>query len=275
MIETFPKNSLFIRLDQRQKRWAIPYNYHCLNSRVENLIVNNSIAIKDKHILDLGCHLGTFAYASLIHGAKSIYGIDSEEKLILQANKLFKDYRVSKEQYDFYCDDIIAVLEQLKDKSYDTILCLGVFYYINDPVNLLRLMKKVARKYIIIDTFTAYYAAIVSKDGSQIAKYTSTDTFNLPIVFYPLVQAKKKDYAIKTSFNKKPNKPLSILSLPTITAIENFYNLLSLKYSLLSWKDYSINNYNWQDFIDPSIKINSHWADVYHTKIRVSYLLEV
>ena len=162
MIETFPPNSLFIKLDQRQKRWAIPYDYNCLNSRVENLIVNNSTAIKDKRVLDLGCHFGTFAYASLKHKARFVHGVDSEERLILQAKKLFKDYKVLPEKYNFSCNDVIATLEQLEKKSYDTILCLGIFYYINDPVNFLRLMKKVSRRYIIIDTSPAHRVSEVN-----------------------------------------------------------------------------------------------------------------
>ena len=86
---------------------------------------------------------------------------------------------------------------------------------------------------------------------------------------------RKKDYAIKNAFANKSNKSLSILTLPSITSFENFFNLLNLKYTLLSWDDYIVhNNYTWQDFIKPSTKSDSHWADIYKTGIRVSYLLE-
>ncbi|HAR63885.1 MAG: SAM-dependent methyltransferase [Candidatus Margulisiibacteriota bacterium] len=274
MIETFPHDSQFLTNDSRKTRWAVPYNHECLNSRVENIIIRNKHIIEGKRILDLGCHFGTFSYAVLTHGANYVYGIDSEEKLISEALQFFKAGKIDTNRYRFQQGDIISILEKMTPGEFDTILCLGIFYYVNDPLYLLRLMKKVAKN-IIIDTFTAYYAAVVSKDGTEIAQYTLPETFNLPIVVYPMTQAQKKDYTLKHTFRKKDrNKPLSLLTLPTLKAMENFLNLCNLQYRVLPWDAYVVNNYQWQDFINPGVKKSSHWADIYHSKIRVSYLIE-
>ncbi|MFC2140323.1 class I SAM-dependent methyltransferase [Candidatus Auribacterota bacterium] len=275
MIETFPKDSSFITRDLRQKRWAIPYSYDALNGRVENLILNQRFAIQNKKILDLGCHFGTFAYASLIHGAKFVQGIDSEVTLIKQAKDLFKEHHLEQKKYSFLKAELTTFLEKQNKNTFDTILCLGIFYYLNDLVQTLRLMKKVAKKYIVLDTFTAYYGATVAKERKKIADYMKDESFELPLIIYPLTQAKKTDYTLTHHFKRKNKKSLSILSLPTIPALENFFRLLDLEATLLSWKKYVVNNYSWKDFMGQEIKRKSHWADVYHTKIRVSYLLKV
>jgi len=276
MIETFTKNSLFIKEDSRTQRWSIPYHYEALNSRVENLIIKNISAIKNKKILDLGCHFGTFSYACLEHGAQFVKGIDSEKKLIDQGKKLFKEHNVPKDKYNFQEEEIISYLEKTPKNSFDTILCLGIFYYLNDPVHVLTLMKKVAKKYIILDTFTAYYVTSVTRDREQYYKNTTDETFNLPLVFYPLTQAKKKDYTLNNLYLRPKRIPLSMLSLPTIPALENFFNIIGLEYKELNWKNYIQNpNITWKDFRSQEAKQASHWADVYHTKLRISYLLEV
>jgi hypothetical protein len=135
-------------------------------------------------------------------------------------------------------------------------------------------MYRVTRKHVIIDTFTAFYAAVVSKDGVEIANVVPDEVFNTSITFYPLTQAKKKDYTLKSSFtHKKNNKAMSILTLPTTRALEQFFILSLFSFEKLSWKDYIINDYHWREFIDQKFKRETHWADIYHSEIRVTYSL--
>ncbi len=275
VIETFPEDSQFLEHDLRKKRWAVPYHYESLNARVENLIVNNQLAIENRSILDLGCHFGSFAYACLYHKADSVYGIDSEESLIMKANELFEKHQLDVERYQFLNNDVMEFLTAQQENSFDTILCLGLLYYINDPFHLLKLAKKIAKKYIILDTFTAYYGACISKEGDAIFNSTKEETFELPIMIYPFTQADKPDYILQDNFINKKNKKISMLSLPSIPALEYFFQILNLKYTRINWDNYVINNYSWQDFVSNTTKWESHWADVYHTNIRVSYLLEV
>ena len=85
----FRKDSPYLLMETRDKRWAIPYHYEALNSRVENIIFNNSKYIRGKRVLDLGSHYGSFAYGALKCGCEFIHCVDSEERLIRQGETLF------------------------------------------------------------------------------------------------------------------------------------------------------------------------------------------
>ena len=73
-----PEDSPFLTHDTRKSRWAIPYHWECLNARLKVLLTQNQKCIKGKKILDVGSHMGTFAYAALQSGADFIHGLDSE-----------------------------------------------------------------------------------------------------------------------------------------------------------------------------------------------------
>lgn len=273
MKEIFPKESLFLKEDKRFKRWAVPYNYEALNARSETLISRNSKYIKDAKVLDLGCHFGSMTYASLFCGAKYVCGIDSESKLIEQGKSLFDRHDVSFDKYDLIATDVIGFLEEAEENSFDTVLCFGLLYYLSDPFYALKLMKKVAKKAIILDTFTAYYLGTVSKDSHEVNKYADDDTFKLPFMFYSVTQSKKLDYDLKDNRKAKNLRPLSMLTLPTEKALENFFLMLGLAYKKISWSKFENNNYTWRDFFKQEVKEQSHWSDIYHSNIRVSYLL--
>lgn len=273
MREIFPKDSLFLKHDKRKKRWAVPYNYEALNARSNTLIYKNRRYIKDAKILDLGCHFGSLSYACLNVGAKYVLGLDSEEKLINQGKELFENHNVPFEKYDLEAADVIKFMEEAEENSFDTVLCFGLLYYLSDPFYALKLMTKVAKKAIILDTFTALYLGTVSKDSHEVNRYAEDKTFNLPFVFYSVTQAKKLDYDLKNKRKARNMRPLSMLTLPTEKAFENFFLMLGLKSKKISWAEYESNNYTWQDFFKQEVKEASYWADIYHSDIRVSYLL--
>ncbi len=274
MIETFTKNSLFVQEDQRQKRWAVPYHYEALNSRVEQLIIAQAPWIRGQVVLDLGCHFGTFAYAAWHHGAQRVLGLDSEAGLIEQANRLFDHYQVPSSAYAFEVQEALAALEIMAPDSVDTVLCLGLFYYLPDPLRALQLMAKVARKAIILDTFTVYYAATVAKDREAFLAGTNPASFQLPLVYYPLTRSQKKDYHLPPATQNAKGEDLSQLALPTIPALEQFFRILNLRSHRLSWKAYCRPQVpTWQAFGEVSVKRTSHWADVYGNGIRVAYVL--
>ena len=277
MIETFQKDSPFLIQDNRKNRWAIPYNYDALNARVENLIIQRREFFQNKKILDLGCHFGTMMYACLSHGALSVTGIDSEEKLLQQGIALFESHDVSKEHYSFMNFDVLQYLMQSSDNAFDTILCLGLFYYIHDQYLLLKEMMRVARYGVILDTFTAYFGACMSKEGMELFSHTSEDTYTLPLIFMPLTKADKGDYTLKDHVKKGEHKKkwLSITSLPTIPALENYFTVLDIEFERIDWTNYiQTNSLKWSDFVSEGVKRSSHWADVYETEIRVSYILK-
>ena len=112
--------------------------------------------------------MGTFSYAALKMGADFVYCIDTEKNLVRQGEELFEHYRVSKTRYRFKMAEAAPFLEAQGENRFDTLLCFGLLYYTPEPFRLLRLMAKTARETILLDTFTAAYAAVQGKDSKTI-----------------------------------------------------------------------------------------------------------
>ena len=267
-----PEDSPFLAHDTRKSRWAIPYHSECLNARLEVLLTQNQKFIKGKKILDVGSHMGTFAYAALKSGADFIHGIDSEGKMIVLGKNLFQELNVSKESYSMQVCDAMQYLESVEEKSFDTVLCLGMLYYTTEPYRLLKLMLKAARETVILDTFTAGYAAIQGKDAPQVYKNINDDTLKLPILLTALTQSEKKDYTLPHSFDYK-SKNLGIITLPSEELLEIWFQSLGADYKKLDWSDYETRPCTYHDLLTPEQKKSSHWVDVYTSDVRVSYLL--
>ena len=174
------EDSPFLTTETRQTRWAIPYSFACLNARIDNLLTRNLDCIKGKRILDIGSHMGTFAYAALEMGAKFVQSIDTEEKTIERGKDLFRQAKVAKTRYDLKVDDAFSYMENLEEGSFDTVFCLGTLYYMVEPYRLLKLMQKVAKEEILLDTFTAAYAAVQGKDAPQIYRSVTEESLEPP-----------------------------------------------------------------------------------------------
>lgn len=275
-MEFIDKNSIYLKNDTRQQRWAIPYSYEATNARADVLLNKNKQYIENKTILDLGCHFGTMSYICSQLKAKNILGIDGDKNLIAQAKKLKKETNIT--NVTFIVKDVIDYLANLKENSFDTILCFGLLYYIPDNFYLLKLMKKVAKETIILDTFTAYYNAIQGKDGLKYFNSFTDANFNLPIMLHSVTKAKKqKHYELNQHTFKEQEKqnPLTLLSCPTKSLLELYFKSLGISYKQLSWSKYLKNpDMRWQELEPPLAKSNSHWSDVYSTGIRVSYILK-
>ena len=187
-----PEDSPFLTHETRKSRWAIPYHSECLNARLKILLTQNQKCIKGKKILDVGSHMGTFAYAALQSGADFIQGLDSEEKMITLGKNLFQELDVAKKSYSMEVCDALQYLENIEEESFDTVFCLGMLYYTTEPYRLLKLMLRATKETVIIDTFTAKYAAIQGKDAPQVYKNINDETLKLPILITALTQPEKK-----------------------------------------------------------------------------------
>ena len=271
--EYVAEKSMFLTKDTRGSRWAVPYHHNAVNKRAEILIGENIDLIKEKRILDLGCHFGTFSYIALQAGAKFVMGVENSTMLIKQAKEMFLSLSIPTDEYDFIAQDVIQYLENLPENSFDIILCLGLLYYIPDNYHFLKLLKKVAARGIILDTFTAYYSLVQGKDAVAANSVIKEDIFQLPIMMHSLTQADKKYYSLPESF-KGQNRKLSFLTCPTIPLLELYFFSLGLKFKKLDWSYYLENpQKKWQELVSSQGKTESHWTDIYSTDIRVSYLL--
>ncbi len=275
MTEYLAPDSLFLTNDSRHKRWAIPYHHEALNARADILLGQNVDCIRGKKILDLGCHFGTFSYIAHQLGASHITGIDSDAKLIQQAGDFFSHYQVKSTSFTFKVSDIENYLLSLEPKSFDTVFCFGLLYYLPDNYHILQLIKRIAKEAIILDTFTAYYCAVQGKDSAQVIKSSTSETFQLPLMFHNLTQTEKTNYSLETRLDKR-KVPLTFINCPTISLLELYFESLGFDYQKLEWSTFLKNPHKtWQELLTPASKLASHWSDVYSSNIRVSYLLKV
>ncbi len=271
--EIFHPDSLFLKEETRKTRWAIPYHHECLNARVNNLLVAQKDCIKGKKVLDLASHIGTFSYAALKMGAKEVVGVEIEKELVEKSLRLFRHHQVDPSRYRFEQAEILSYLERNRD-SFDTVLCFGLLYYLADPYRLLELLSGVGAKTILLDTFTAYYAAIQGKEASSIRAQMEESTFSLPLMIYILTQPDKPDYTLPKPFIHK-EKNLVLQGLPTKPLLETFFDSLGWEHKQLDWSDYVQKPVHWMNLISAQDKKASHWADLYATEIRISYRLTV
>jgi len=266
------KDSPFLTKDTRKNRWAIPYSFECLNARIDNLLARQKDAVMGKSILDIGSHMGTFAYAAHLMGARLVHGIDVEEKMVKKCVKLFRDQNIPKSSYRFEVGDVLRFLESIPANSFDTVFCFGMLYYTAEPFRLLQLMSRVAKETVLLDTFTAGYAAVQGKDAEVVFPAIKDETLDLPLMIVSLTQPDKKDYRLPESFDFR-GKDLSMITLPTRALFEIWFQRLDLKFTRLDWSEYCSVSCSFRDLITPRQKQDSHWADVYSSGIRVSYRL--
>ena len=267
------KDSPFLTTETRQTRWAIPYSFACLNARIDSLLTRNLDCFKGKRILDIGSHMGTFAYSALEMGAEFVQGIDTEVKTVERGQKLFQQLKVPESRYSLKVDDAFRYLENLEEGSFDTVLCLGTLYYMVEPYRLLKLMQKVAKEAVLLDTFTAAYAAVQGKDASQVYRSVTEENLKLPMLLSALTQPEKKDYRLPHSFPHR-DKDLSLITLPTSALLEIWFQSLGMQFTKIDWQEYQTRPCTYHDLVTPEQKKSSHWADVYSSGVRVSYLLK-
>jgi len=268
----FPEDSPFLKEDSRGKRWAIPYHYECLNGRVDVLLQRNADLIRGNRVLDLASHMGTLSYAALKLGAAHVHGIDTEAGMIEKGRQLFDRMQVPAHSFRFETGDVFGFLEQCEPGAFDTVFCCGLLYYVMEPFRLLQEMARVARRGILLDTFTARYAALQGKDAHQYHPHVTDELLNTPILLTSLTQSAKKDYRLPNAFSYK-GKDLSLTTFPSRALLEIWFQALSLDDELLDWRDYIQNPCHWRDLWTPEQKQSSHWADVYASEVRVAYRL--
>ena len=262
--------SPFLTTDTRAKRWAVPYNTECVNGRIDVLLDKNRDVLNGKSVLDIGSHIGTFAWAALQLGAKFVHGIDIEKKTVERCKNLFQREKVAQSSYKFEVGDIFRFLGGIKENSFDTILCFGVMYYMPEPYHLLKLMARAAKETLLIDTFTAAYSAVQGKDAPITYQHLTNEVLKLPIMMITPTQSEKKDYRLSESFIRK-GRNLSLISLPTQALLELWFESLGLAWEKLDWSNHITRPCSYKDLLTPEQKLSSHWADIYSSGVRVSY----
>ena len=104
--------------------------------------------LADSTVLDMACHCGFFTLDMAERGVRHAHGIDVRAKNIAQAEFLRGYYGF--ENLSFERKNVLRLGRE--EKTHDVVLCLGLLYHVTQPVELLELCKRLARKLVVIET---------------------------------------------------------------------------------------------------------------------------
>lgn len=123
-----------------------------LNERHRALIQANSEMIVRKRVLDLASHDGRWSLAAHKAGAKHVLGIEARTRLIEESHANMREYGVPEDKVNFVQGDVLAELDRLDARQFDTVFCFGFLYHTIDHMALLRKIARLQPQYLIIDT---------------------------------------------------------------------------------------------------------------------------
>jgi 2-polyprenyl-3-methyl-5-hydroxy-6-metoxy-1,4-benzoquinol methylase len=140
-----------------------------------------------KRVLDLGCNAGFWALAAVQAGCEYVLGIDGREMHVEQANLVFDVHGVDRARYSFVTEDVFS-LDPADLGGFDIVLCLGLLYHVNRPVELFELMTAVCRDVLIVDTALSVAPGAyleIRSESTSVARNALTD----PLVTVPTALA--------------------------------------------------------------------------------------
>lgn len=104
---------------------------------------------ENKTLLDIGCGAGRFTIPLAEKGTR-VTGIDYSQEMIRMARDYLKNYEKKtnkKLDIKYFCSDFLKDFPS--DKSFDLVLAIGVFDYLQEPLPFLKKMKAVTDETII------------------------------------------------------------------------------------------------------------------------------
>lgn len=108
-------------------------------------------SLRGKRVLDIGCNAGWWSLRAIRTGADYVLGIDGRRMHVDQANLVFTVKGVQRERYDFVEANLFD-FDIGGFGDFDVVLCLGLFYHISKPVELMELISTVNTDLLVVDT---------------------------------------------------------------------------------------------------------------------------
>jgi tRNA (mo5U34)-methyltransferase len=104
-----------------------------------------------KRVLDLACNAGFWSLQAIEAGAIFVLGVDGRQMHIDQAKLVFDAKGVEPSRYRFERSDVFE-LDLRGEDPFDIVLCLGLFYHVSKPVELMERISAWNTDLLIIDT---------------------------------------------------------------------------------------------------------------------------
>lgn len=154
----------FFELDNRKHRYKQTTTKESLTEKLLVQLPEN--LIKGKTVLDLGSCLGAAGHHALTYGASFYTGVEIQDYYTNTSRRILEKYW-NKNLYDIVQQDIEQFLDIAisENKKYDYVLAAGVIYGFIDIVSILKKISKVAKEYIMFDTFTVHVTTDDEKSG--------------------------------------------------------------------------------------------------------------
>jgi SAM-dependent methyltransferase len=108
-------------------------------------------SLSGKRVLDLGCNAGFWSLQAIEAHADFVLGVDGRQMHVDQANLVFEVKGVDPNRYRFETSDIFE-LDLSPENRFDIVLCLGLFYHVSKPVELMERISRWNTDLVIIDT---------------------------------------------------------------------------------------------------------------------------
>ena len=108
-------------------------------------------SLEGKRVLDLACNAGFWSLCSVEAGCDYVLSVDFEQMFVEQANFVFEVKEVEKSRYDFVAGDIFAT-DLTQFGNFDVVLCPGLMYHVNKPMELMEKISALNSDLLLIDT---------------------------------------------------------------------------------------------------------------------------
>lgn len=104
-----------------------------------------------KRVLDLGCNAGFWSLLALEAGCDFVHGIDGRSMRVEQARFVMEAKEIEPRRYHFEAADLFRY-DCSKLSDFDLVLCLGLFYHVSRPLELMERIAAANTDLLIIDT---------------------------------------------------------------------------------------------------------------------------
>jgi len=108
--------------------------------------------LEGRRVLDLGCNAGFWSLAAIEAGATYVLGIEGRAEQVEQARFVFEATGIDPVRYDFRRENVFDFALARGEAPFDLVLCLGLLYHVNRPVELFRLIERVNSDLLVVDT---------------------------------------------------------------------------------------------------------------------------
>jgi SAM-dependent methyltransferase len=122
-----------------------------LSYLLDPLVAQCGGSLSGLRVLDLACNAGFWSLAVLRRGADFVLGVDARKMHLEQAALVFGVEGIDSSRYRFVEADLMTS-DWGAWGRFDVVLCLGLLYHVNRPVELFARIASTGARHVLVDT---------------------------------------------------------------------------------------------------------------------------